>query len=90
MGTRLISAQTRAFIPARKGQISSPHLCTEHSSLRAGYRRPGDRPADLRRPGADVLLRGGFLHRDEYQQRRDQMKYEDAEGVVGGGGYASS
>lgn len=54
----------------------------EHSGLRAQYRRPGVSTFDLRRPGADVLLRGGILHRDEYQQGRDQMN-QDAEGAGG-------
>lgn len=31
---------------------------------------------DLWRPGADVLLRGGILHRDKYIQGRDQMNHQ--------------
>lgn len=34
---------------------------------------------DLRRPGTDVLLRGGILHRDKHQQGRDQSNCQDAE-----------
>lgn len=45
---------------------------------------------DLRWSGAHILLRGSILHRDKYQQGRDQMNYEDAEGRGASPAYASS